>query len=328
MKSANLIIDYLTFSSKCDSVKSIIDFLGFSEIPFSELNGRYFYKKRLSYEGINIYYEGMDENMGICVELSGKGCRNFEKLGTGDYNELFSYIANNQELNITRIDIAYDDYDGLLDFDTIENDIKNYNYVSRFKVFKIEKEYSKIIEKRSFCIYCGSKNQSDTLFRIYDKRAEQMRFELDHWVRFEMQLRNERADCFLNVLVAGSDLGQLFAGVINNYLRFVVRSKTDSNTSRYETTQYWFNFLGTFEKVSLYIPQHYYNETKLEKFVKTQVSGAVVAFIALFGFNAFKNVVNGKSHLALNPKYQLLLKQHGIDNIDELFIDDWWNSYD
>ena len=37
MKSANLIIDYLTFSSKCDSVKSIIDFLGFSEIPFAEL---------------------------------------------------------------------------------------------------------------------------------------------------------------------------------------------------------------------------------------------------------------------------------------------------
>ena len=139
-----------------------------------------------------------------------------------------------------------------------------------------------------------------------------MRFELDHWVRFEMQLRNERADCFLNSLVAGNDLGQLFAGVINNYLRFIVPSATDSNKSRLQTAQYWFDFLGTFERVSLFIPEHYYNETKLEKFVKTQVSGSIVAFIALFGFVEFKNVVTGKSHLALNPKYQLLLSQHAL----------------
>ncbi len=160
MKNANLIIDYLTFSSKIDSVKSIIDFLGFSEIPFVELNGRYFYNKRLSYEGINIYYEGKDENMGICVELSGKGCRNFERLGTGDYNELFSYIVENDELNISRIDIAYDDYDGLLDFDTIEHDIKNYNYVSRFKdlkFLKLKKNIAKSLKNEVFAFIVAQK---------------------------------------------------------------------------------------------------------------------------------------------------------------------------
>ncbi len=153
-----------------------------------------------------------------------------------------------------------------------------------------------------------------------------MRYEIEYWVRFEMQLRNERADCFLKSLMAGNDLGRLFVRVINNYLRFIEPSETDSNKSRLKTASYWFDFLGTFEKASLYIPEHYYNETKLEKFVKTQVSGSVVAFIALFGFDEFKNIITCKSHLTLNPKYQLLLSQHCIDNIDELFSDDWWNT--
>lgn len=329
MTKSDLIIDYITFSSKIDTIDSIKKFLGFEDLPFQELNGRYFYKKRLYFEGVNIYYEGFNENMGICVELSGKGCRNFEQLGTGDYMELFAYIIDNPEqLNISRLDIAYDDFNNLLDFDLIENEIKIGNYLSRFRSFKVEREYSKNIEKRSFCIYFGKKNQSDTLFRMYDKRAEQMRFDLQHWVRFEVQLRNDRADCFLKLLMAGNDLGNLFVGVINNYIRFVVPSETDTNLSRAKTADFWFRFLQTFEKVSLYVPEHYYSETKLEKFVKQQVSGSIVVFIALFGFNAFRDVITGKSHLNLNPKHKLLLQSHGIYNIAELFESDWWNTYD
>lgn len=329
MKYKNLIIDYLTFSTKIDTVDSIKEFLGFADLPFQQLKGRYFYKDRLYFEGINIYYNGFNDDMGICVELSGKGCRNFEQLGTGDYMEVFSYInANKGDLNITRLDISYDDFDKLLDFDYIENEIKKGHYLSRFKKFKVEREYSKNADKRSFCIYFGSKNQSDTLFRMYDKRAEQMRFDIEHWVRFEIQLRNDRANCFLQLLVSGNELGKLFVGVINNYIRFIVPSDTDTNLSRAKTADFWLKFLETFEKVSLYIPNYYYDETKLERFVKQQVSGSIVTFIALFGFNKFRDIINGKSQFNLNPKYELLLQSHGINNIHDLFKSDWWNTYD
>ena len=327
---SGIIIDYLTFTSKIDSIDTIKELLGFTDIPFQVLEGkgRYFYKDRLCFDGINIYYHGLKENMGICVELSGKGCRNFEQLGSADYMELFNIIAcNSDDYNVTRLDIAYDDFDGVLDFETLVEDIACENYVTRFREFKVERVYSKIEEKRSICIYCGSK-QSETLFRIYDKRSEQKRFDLEHWLRFEIQLRAERASCFLNLLVSGNDLNVLFVKVINNYIRFIVKSDTDSNVSRAKMADYWINFIEIFDKVSLFVPDVDYTETRLERFVMKQASGAVVAFIALNGFTAFRDLITGKSKLKINPKYKNLLFNHGIYNIADLFESDWWNEND
>lgn len=327
---SGIIIDYLTFTSKIDSVDTIKEMLGFTDVSFQVLEGkgRYFYKDRLYFDGINIYFNGLKENMGVCVELSGKGCRNFEQLGLGDYMELFNIIAcNRDDYNITRIDVAYDDFDGVLDFETLVEDISCENYVSRFREFKVERVYSKSEEKRSICIYCGSK-QSETLFRIYDKRSEQKRFDLEHWLRFEVQLRSERASVFVNLLISGNDLNVLFVKVINNYIRFIVKSDTDTNVSRAKMSDYWIKFIEIFDKVSLFVPDVDYTETRLERFVIKQTSGAVLAFIALYGFTAFKNLINGKSQLKINPKYKNLLLNHGIDNIAELFESDWWNSND
>lgn len=322
-----VIIDYITFTSKIDTVDSLKSFLGFSALPFQELKGRYFYKKRLMYDGINIYYDGLDDDMGVCVELSGKGCRNFEKLGTGDYNELLSYIvANPDDLNISRLDLAFDDFDGLLNFDVIVEHINSKNIVSRFRRFKVINEYANDDNfYDSTTVYCGS-NKSDTLFRIYDKRAEQERSDIDHWVRFEIQLRDDNAASFANLFISGNSLGSLFVRVINNYLRFVVPCDNDTNKSRWQTADWWFNFLGTVEKISLFVPDVDYTESRLEKFVKKQCSGAIVAFIALFGFSVFRDLLQGKAQLHINPKYLNLLKEHGIDNLNELFEDERWMS--
>ena len=325
---SGIIIDYLTFTSKIDSIETIQEMLGFTEIPFQVLEGkgRYFYKDRLYFDGINIYYHGLKENMGICVELSGKGCRCFEQLGTGDYMELFNIFAcNPDDYNVTRLDVAYDDYDGVLDFETLVEDIACENYVTRFREFKVERVYSKIEEKRSICIYCGSK-QSKTLFRIYDKRSEQKRFDLDHWLRFEIQLREERASCFVNLLISGNDLNTLFIKVINNYIRFIVKSDTDINVSRAKMADYWIQFIEIFDKVSLFVPDVDYTETRLERYVTKQASAAVVAFIALNGFPAFRDLITGRSKLKINPKYKNILLNHGISNISDLFESNWWNE--
>jgi len=318
-----IIFDWLSFTTKIDSIESIKSFLGFDEIDFEEIKGRYGYTKRLFYDGINIYYGGTDD-MGICVELSGKGCRNFEIFGSSDYYELFSYlISNPDDCHITRLDVAFDDFEGILDFNVISDCIVKKHYVSRFREFHIERTYSKDPKFEDFCIYCGSR-QSETLFRIYDKKAEQERFDLEHWLRFELQLRRDRAKCFVNLLLFGNDISDLFVGVINNYLRFVVPSKTDSNVSRSLTCDWWFNFLQTFKKVSLCMPDDDYTESRLEKFVKKQTAGAVVTFIALNGFGAFRDLITGKSKIKLNQKYMNLLKTHNIYNLEELFEDEWW----
>lgn len=310
-----IIIDYLTFVSKSDSRDTLIKLLGLEDRTFIRTKGWYGYSQQLYYDGIHILYDGTPD-MGVCVEMSGQGCRNFEKWGTGDYLEIFSYINNNTDVNITRLDIAYDDFTGLLDFETLVRDIEEENYVSRFREFPVERIYSKEVKKRSFTIYCGSRS-SEIMFRIYDKRAEQKAFNLDHWLRFEIQLRRNRASVFIKMLLQGFELQSLYAGVIKNYLRFVVRSDTDCNLSRSDTAPYWSNFLGEVDKVSLFVAESDYTETNLERFVKVQCSSAVVAFIALFGFNNFVDLVLSRSSLKLNDKHLTLLFNHNINDLRE-----------
>ena len=119
----------------------------------------------------------------------------------------------------------------------------------------------------------------------------------------------------------------MFVKVINNYIRFIVKS-TDTNVSRAKMADYWIKFIEIFDKVSLFVPDVDYTESRLERYVTKQASGAVVAFIALNGFTAFRDLITGKSKLKINPKYKNILLNHGIDNITDLFESDWWNSND
>lgn len=70
--------DYLSFTSKIDSVNSIAALLGLSDLSFETIKGFYGYRDRLYFDGISIHFNGRP-GMGVCVEMSGHGCRNFEK---------------------------------------------------------------------------------------------------------------------------------------------------------------------------------------------------------------------------------------------------------
>ena len=85
-----VLYDWFTMTSKIDSADSIIRLLGLNKdgISFQHLNGRYGYKDRLFFNEINIYYNGRDD-MGICLEMSGQGCRAFEEYGTSEWSVLF-----------------------------------------------------------------------------------------------------------------------------------------------------------------------------------------------------------------------------------------------
>ena len=87
-----IIYDFLTFTSKIHSQLSIIDLLGMQDCKFENLKGFYGYRDRLYYNGVSIHYNGRDD-MGVCVELSGQGCRTFETFGNGNYDFILPVIT-------------------------------------------------------------------------------------------------------------------------------------------------------------------------------------------------------------------------------------------
>ncbi len=309
MSSQNCIIyDWLTFTSKIHDLDSMLDFLGFDDsIVWQSLKGQNGYRDRLYYDGVSIHYNGSDD-MGVCVSMSGKGCRTFETFGSGDYDYIFSEIIENysddpdkRAMNITRLDIAYDDFEGVIDLPQIVEDVQKENFVSRFK------DWSCTYGNKGCTVNHGSV-RSNIYLRIYDKKMEQERDDLDHWVRCEIQIRGINALGFISL---GLPLNEAYFGVLNNYLRYVVPSDTDTNKRRWETAPHWQRFIDTVAAVSISKKiASDYDIMKLDHYVYDMSGSAVNAMIEIIGFDRFIEELHKRQQSKkVNPKYTALILQ-------------------
>lgn len=295
-----ILIDWLTFSSKQMSVQDAQQFLGMCECTWESLGGLNGYRDRLHFHGISICYNGR-EDMGICINLSGSGCRAFETYGTGDWlNTIRVLLADPDDYNITRLDIAYDDHTGILDIDRLKLDVDEGYFSCKARWWKIEYGTS------GTTIYFGSP-KSDIRVRIYDKAAERG-FSDRHWIRVELQLRDDRARKFLEMVVGNAfDVGGVFSGVIANYLNFKEPSPGDTNKSRWPVAVYWSDFIGAAAPISLWeAPGEEYNVYKLQGFLVDQAGAALTTFDKLFGVEKLMQLIKQKNP-RLNDRYRRLI---------------------
>lgn len=303
-----IIYDYLTFTSKIHSQLSIVEFLGLQNVNFENLKGFYGYQDRLYFNGISIHYNGR-EDMGICVEMSGKGCRAWEKYGNSDYDGLFAEIIENysedsekRKMNITRIDVAYDDFNNVLDLPLLCRETQSGNYVSRFKDWQV------INGNKGIAVNHGS-NKSNVYIRIYDKRLEQHAEKIvKHWVRCELQIRKE---CALGFIKLKDTIEKKYFMVLNNYLRYVVSNDNDTNDWRSDTAPYWLNFIESAESKSIFCkPADNYSFDNLYSFVNGQVSGAISTYIDVVGVDQFLIDINhSRKGKKLNSHYKSILDE-------------------
>ena len=305
-----IIYDFLSFSSKIHNPQSLIDYLGLSDLKFETLKGFYGYRDRLYYSGISIHYNGRDD-MGICCEMSGSGCRTWEKYGSSDYDSLFNEILDNysddsdlRQMNLTRLDVAYDDFTGVLDLPLLCCETQKHNFVSRFKDWQV------IFGNKGIAVNHGS-NKSNVYVRCYDKRLEQSVSHLiDHWVRLELQIRK---DCAIGFIKHKGSLQEKYFQVLNNYLRYIVPTSNSTNSSVLDTAPYWLNFIESAEKISIFCkPSDNYSFDKLYSFVNNQLSGAISTYIDYVGVDQFLlDIYSSRNGKKLNPKYSSLIDEPG-----------------
>jgi len=293
-----VLVDWLSFTSKIDDVLTVMELLGFEPSAFQTIKGMHGYTEREYYDGVNIHYGGRDE---VWVEMSGNGCRVFESFGHGDWLQLLSVLVNDPaSYHITRLDIAYDDHQGLLDIDKMAQDCLQGHFISRWRWWQV------VQSSQGISIYHGSP-KSDARLRVYDKAAE--KGKEGHWVRVEMQLRDGRATEFSRQML-DTPLGELYCGVLSNYIRYVVPDGTDSNRWRWDMQGYWADFLGDAEKIKLYVaPGIEYNFANLEGYVVNQAGAAVAAYIRIVGEEEYLAVVEKKLNISRNPKYKQLIER-------------------
>lgn len=242
------LFDWISFTIKKNiSIDYIIsDFLKMNSADFIELDrGNYGYKRQIANGNVRIYSDGK-EDMGIHIQLSGQGCRQVEESLNGDWLTLFKKIIE-AEGTFSRCDIAIDDKTGVLDIKKIQKKTEKKEYVSRFNSWSINTSCKNDSDKYGKSVYFGSA-KSDIRLRFYDKAVEQG--VEGHWIRTELQLRDERANVAIRLYLSGKTIGDIVTGVLKNYIRFVDPS-SDSNKRRWKTSKFWDEFIADAEILKL-----------------------------------------------------------------------------
>lgn len=298
-----ILIDYLSFTSPVHSFDSVIKLLGLDSVDgvnWVACRGARGYTDCMRFMGINIFL-GNKNFEGVWVEMSGGGCRTFDTFSAFDWSVIFFELHIQEEYHITRLDVAYDDWNGLLDIDKISKEVEKQNYISNFRYWET------VRSSKGSSVYLGSP-ASDVRFRIYDKAAETGRTdEIPHWVRFEIQLRNDTAYSLLKKLDT-ENIGSLFCGVLKNYIRFVKPSVTESNKSRWNVRKWWLDFVGDVAAVPLWTPSDTeYNLYRCKRYVYRQAGNAITSLIEIMGIEQFYDELK-REKAPTSAKYKELVR--------------------
>ena len=319
-----ILIDWLTVTLHDYTVHDVQVLLGLDPDEFTWTESRVFrngYPMQTTFNNISIrwgadrveYYTSDEKksaedkvrhDMGICLDMTGQGCRAFESYGHGDWLQLLSRICNDdRRANFARLDLAYDDHTGVLNIKRMRNDLEERSYIFRGK--RTGLEWSDDIQEniQGLTLYIGSKT-SPVLIRIYDKAAERGFDHSLHWIRVELRLRDERALVAVAKIQQLEEVGKVFTGILYNYFSFRLPSD-DTNKSRWPITAYWQELIGDVEKISLWIsPGEPYNFSKTERWMVDQVGQAIITYYRCHG--SFSGLLNDcmARHPDLADKYK------------------------
>jgi hypothetical protein len=236
-------------------------------------------------DGANIYFNPERKEMGIHVAINSASLAlvNLRPL------QMLNRIIN-WEGTFKRIDLAFDDFDSLLDVDEMYRKIEAGEVVMRYRkatrIFSIDVGSA---EKTGDTVNLGRRS-SESFIRIYDKVAEQLAKKqklpdgVENWVRVELEMKGEKANAVGKILAdtalsgsisAGSEAACLLYGLID----FKEVAQDDKNKSRWETTDWWKDFVLTSSKKTLSLPKKQKSVERSKVWMKNQVSSTLAMIV-------------------------------------------------
>lgn len=195
-----------------------------------------------------------DEQKGVLLELKGRGCRQFEGFLLAQHRSWFDFLMTviSEGGVFKRLDLAINDKAGILDIPQLTEKCRHEECISVFRSFKSYRsgELIRREEKEAMghTLYIGSL-KSEIYFCLYEKDYEQYVKsdipieEAEVKNRFEIRLKNERADHAILDLMAYHDAERTAFSIINRYLRFVDKVE-NKRRSTWKMNENWAWFIG------------------------------------------------------------------------------------
>lgn len=261
-------IDWLSFTISAkivDVTNRLLKKLNYDINEFDNVPGRYFYNSGLTLSGyVNIYYNDKSKEVyknssdTVNFVFTGQGCSDLYSRVSGNLNYILNTISG-FDAKVTRLDIALDDFEGILNLDLIEDKLKNGHYRSSKKTYNVN--HGKDVDVSNKTIYVGSKRNNSSAgsyyLRIYDKKAQYISknqilpdyvVQSGIWQRYEISYSKGKADYIFHRLVDGVPIGVLYKQTMKNAIEFLIPSK-DKNKSRWKVCKWWKDFIDIQDKI-------------------------------------------------------------------------------
>lgn len=287
-------IDWLSFTIlEGDDVEAVLDDFGFLMSDFHTCpKGANGYRQMLLLNGstLRVLYDG-NEGMGVHFDVSGSAMsdlfmyfrRSLEvptPFGTDaidmDVQIMSELLTRVDRLgHVTRLDLAIDNVNDIFfSLDDLVDILKAQQFVSKFRSWRDLSEYTTSGDVKGHTLYLGSRT-SDIMLRVYDKQAEQgVGFP---WVRWELELKDQRASQALALMLSGASIGSICLGILKNYFRIIILD--DVNKSRCSTDIEYARFLSGVESLRLYVPKSDKTLDDKREWIVRQVMPTMTALI-------------------------------------------------
>lgn len=328
-----ILFDYVRIRFPTDEVKKVVE-------KIMHLRLEYFLHQDYAFYGYAEQYVlgditvmvSPDKKKGILLELKGKGCRQYERYLKAQKRTWYDFLMESRSIGavMKRIDLAINDCIGLLDVPMLAKKVKNGECISVFRSFRNYESGEMLRTRDQYkkemgnTLYLGSM-KSEIYFCVYEKDYEQYvkngipLEESKVKNRFEIRLKDERAELAVDDLLGKQDAGFTAFGIINRYVRFVDKKK-GKKRGEWKLNEKWQRFLGMQDRV-LHLtmePEPYTFERTL-RWLEKQVAPTLTVVMEVDKNNDTNVMADIMNRVKLKDHHEKLIEQQS-KKVEELII--------
>lgn len=271
-------IDWLAFTIPADEsdyfgdLQEFLDFCSYNINEFESIEGRNFYNSGFSLSDyVLIYYNNpaKDKIAGssntVNIVFTGQGCTDLYLRLDGDWIGLFRLLRR-IDARMTRLDLAMDDYEGVLNLKTIAYKLDRGQYRSKKKSFNVIQSVGKNENAKGQTVYIGNpraktSRDGNVVYRLYDKRMQYIEerqllpaIAEECWLRYELMLTRNKAEKAIDEFLRGRTEDQVYKGIVRNLVTFLnptkgKNGKIAKDLKTWETSSWWADFVEENEEI-------------------------------------------------------------------------------
>lgn len=267
-------LDWFAFTVKnSGQMETILTTLNYSLDEFKDSPPRYFYNTGLTLGNyVNIYYNSKDKEVNktssntINFVFTGQGCTDLALRFENDIFKIFNLLYP-FKIKVTRLDLAFDDFTGVFDFNLIKSKLERGEYRSSKKTYNIVKSSNTKKERLGETIYFGSSRIKKGFYlKMYDKRSQYVEKKqilpdivnrTGIWQRCEISFIKSKADDVFHYFLFDekyiNNVDRLYKETLRNIVEFLdvkfTKNGVPDKKERWTVCSWWNDFLEFDEKM-------------------------------------------------------------------------------